>query len=58
MKTPRDDCTGLLVENRLFLQLIDSSFTKDKAEIWTAPISCRENQPDLPYNKPQALHGT
>lgn len=37
--------------------MIDKSFTKDKDDIWTAPLSCRENQPDLPYNRPQALHG-
>lgn len=37
--------------------MIDSSFINDKDDIWTALLSCRENQPDLPYNRPQALHG-
>lgn len=36
--------------------MIDSSFTKDKDDIWTAPLFCRKNQPDLTY-RPQALHG-
>lgn len=56
MKTPEDDCTGLSVEDRLFLKLMDRSFTKDKDGMWTVPLPFRENQPDLPNNRPQALH--
>nr|XP_034311384.1 uncharacterized protein LOC117684234 [Crassostrea gigas] len=56
IKTPEDDCTGLSVEDRLFLKLMDRAFTKDKDGMWTAPLPFRENQPDLPNNRPQALH--
>ncbi|XP_048737549.2 uncharacterized protein LOC125652183 [Ostrea edulis] len=55
MKTPDDDRTGLSVEDRIFLKLMDTSFTKDKDGLWTAPLPFRENHLDLPNNRTQAL---
>ena len=55
MKTPDDDRTGLSVEDKLFLKLMDTSFTKDKDGMWTAPLPFKETHVDLPNNRTQAL---
>ena len=55
MKTPDDDRTGLSVEDKLFLKLMDTSFTKDKDGMWTAPLPFKETHVDLPNIRTQAL---
>ena len=54
-RTPHDERLGPSVEDRLFLDLMDSTVTKDSDNHWTAPLPFRENRRRLPNNKTLAV---
>ncbi|CAC5406109.1 unnamed protein product [Mytilus coruscus] len=54
IKTQDDDKIGTSVEDRLFLNLMDSEFKKDSNGHWTAPLPFRPNRQRLPNNSSQA----
>lgn len=54
-KTDQDEKLGPSVEDRKFIDIMDSSFTKDVDGRWMAPLPFKENRPTLPNNKSQAL---
>ncbi|XP_071138882.1 uncharacterized protein [Mytilus edulis] len=54
IKTKDDDKIGTSVQDRLFLNLMDSEFKKDSNGHWTAPLPFRPNRQRLPNNRSQA----
>ncbi|XP_060064935.1 uncharacterized protein LOC132545277 [Ylistrum balloti] len=53
-KTENDEKTGLSIEDRMFLQLMDSDFQKGHDGRWIAPLPFRTDRSLLPDNKYQA----
>lgn len=53
-KSP-DEKPGISSEDRTFLRLMNSEFTKDCEGYWTAPLPFRSDKPKLPDNQVQAL---
>ena len=56
LRTPDDEHIGLSVEDRLFLQLMDRTFSKNSEGLWTAPPPFRQFPVNLPNNRSYALH--
>ena len=54
-KTREDDTPGLSVEDKQFLNLMDSQMYKGSDGCWTAPLPFRQDRQRLPNNRPQAL---
>ena len=52
--TKDDEKPGLCVDNRDFLQTMQSGFVKDPSGNWTAPLPFRSDRGRLPNNRPQA----
>lgn len=55
VKTKDDDKISLSVDDRKFLEIMDTSFEKDRNSHWTAPLPFKEQRPILPNNKVLAL---
>lgn len=55
VKTEHDEKTGLSIEDKAFLQLMENGFKKEDDEHWSAPLPFRQSRPVLPNNKAQAL---
>ncbi|KAK3093009.1 hypothetical protein FSP39_009964 [Pinctada imbricata] len=54
-KTDQDEKLGLSVEDRQFLDIMESSFHQDSDGHWVAPLPFKSNRTILPNNRPQAL---
>ncbi len=54
-KTPEDDKPGLSMEDRAFLEMMDSDVFQDSANSWVAPLHFRSPRSRLPNNRDQAL---
>lgn len=54
-KTELDDTPALSVEDRKFLNLMESSASKDNEGCWSMPLPFRDGRTPLPNNKEQAL---
>lgn len=54
-RTLQDEKLGMSMDDKAFLQIMDSSFTKDGDGHWVAPLPFREDRPRLPDNREQAL---
>ena len=54
-RTKDDDKPGMSQEDRKFLELMDTEFTRDEDGTWAAPLPFREERPRLPNNKAQAI---
>jgi hypothetical protein len=50
-----DDKIGLSVEDKMFLQIMETDFQKDAGGNWIAPLPFRPNRPKMPNNRPQAI---
>lgn len=55
VKTEHDEKTGLSIEDKAFLQLMENGFKKEDDGRWSAPLPFRQSRPVLPNNKAQAL---
>ncbi|XP_062610110.1 uncharacterized protein LOC134271902 [Saccostrea cucullata] len=55
LRTSQDEKLGLSIEDKAFLQIMDSGFKKDTDGHWTAPLPFREDRPRLPDNRDHAL---
>lgn len=55
VKTEHDEKTGLSIEDKAFLQLMENGFKKEGDGHWSAPLPFRQSRPVLPNNKAQAL---
>ena len=54
VKTEHDEKTALSVDDKTFLNIMDSSFHKDSSGHWVAELPFRTNRRVLPNNKAQA----
>ncbi len=54
-KTPEDDKPGLSMEDRAFLEMMDSDVFQDSANSWVTPLPFRSPRSRLPNNRDQAL---
>ncbi len=54
-KTLEDDKPGLSMEDRAFLEIMDSDVFQDSANSWVAPLPFRSPRSRLPNNIDQAL---
>ena len=54
-RTDHDEKIGLSVEDREFLELMNTSFERDDSGHWVAPLPFKRNHQPLPNNKTQAL---
>ena len=54
-RTQDDEKTGLSVEDRVFLDIMDSEFTRGPTGNWVAPLPFRDNKCQLPNNRSQAV---
>ena len=54
-KTKEDEKMSLSIEDRLFLDVMDSTFYKNSGGNWTAPLPFRPGRPRLPNNRAHAL---
>lgn len=55
VKTQWDEEVGTSYEDRKFMTIMDSEFTKDETGSWVAPLPFKAPRPILPDNKKQAL---
>ncbi|XP_062596368.1 uncharacterized protein LOC134257792 [Saccostrea cucullata] len=55
IRTKDDDEQGMSIEDKMFLQQMDSEFIRDSSGSWVAPLPFRENRQRLPNNKEQAV---
>ena len=55
VKTSADETPGLSIEDKRFLDIMNSEFKRDDSGKWTAPLPFRENRPPLLNNREQAL---
>ena len=53
-KTKDDDKIGMSVEDRQFIQIMESGLPKTPSGNWIAPLPFRPQRQKLPNNKPQA----
>ena len=54
-RTDHDEKIGLSVEDREFLELMNTSFERDDSGHWVAPLPFKRNHQPLPNNQTQAL---
>ena len=54
-RTKEDEKMSLSIEDRLFLDVMDSTFYKNSGGNWTAPLPFRPGRPRLPNNRAHAL---
>lgn len=54
-KTSSDETIGLSIEDKRFIEVMESKFAKDSTGRWTAPLPFRLNRPPLANNREQAL---
>lgn len=54
-KTSLDETIGLSIEDKRFIEVMESNFAKDSSGRWTAPLPFRSNRPPLANNREQAL---
>ena len=57
VKTSDDEKPGLSIEDRAFLEIMDSSFVRDDDGNWICPLPLKANRPSLPNNYQSALKG-
>lgn len=50
-KTPYDENVGLSIEDKDFLDIMDSNFERDQNRQWTAPLPFHTNRQPLPSNR-------
>lgn len=56
VRTSADDEVGLSVEDREFMQVMNSEFRQDSSGNWIAPLPFKPSRQRLPNNREQALH--
>ncbi|XP_061168347.1 uncharacterized protein LOC133177306 [Saccostrea echinata] len=55
IRTKDDDEQGMSIEDKVFLQQMDSEFIRDSSGSRVAPLPFRENRQQLPNNKQEAV---
>lgn len=58
VRTPEDDQSGLSVNDRKFLRVMDSECYRDKNGSWTAPLLFKTDRKRLPNNHEQVMKRT
>ncbi|VDI62278.1 Hypothetical predicted protein [Mytilus galloprovincialis] len=54
-RTPYDETIGPSIEDKLFIELMDSKVKQGSDNRWTAPLPFRKDRPVLPNNRVQAV---
>lgn len=55
-RTPHDDHPGASVEDKLFMETMETGFRKDESGNWSAPLPFKPDRDKLPNNFPMAFH--